>query len=504
MDNLMKHQLTFSRSAIIAAVSMMTMLAGLSGCATGLDMSSLGFRNRNVDDELASTDDVKGPLERILPIGARGGSRGSSGGYAFSERNPEYQRAMKLHDDGDFNAAEKAFKKLVKSNKDNALQEDAMYMLGECQFQQKRYPRAQDSFDELLNAYPSTRHTTQATQRLFQIGRYWLNFEEIVTTNEIQQVDFEQPGKQHALATAEETARKRAERPLSHRMPLIPNLSDRSRPYFDTEGRGVEALRSVWLKDPTGPLADDALMLSASYYLRKGDYVEADRFFTLIRDEYPDSPHFRNAFVFGSHAKLVSYQGPDYDGAQLLAARDLKESTLRIFKDFPEREMMQEELRLIYEEEARKKWERALFWEKKRNAKAVSIECREILRRYPTSEAADKARQKLAELGQTVEEDKPKREFRLPGLPRPFSQEEMDNAKPLNEGSASQFEAEPQWEASQKTANAPEESNGSWLPWKWRQEPKELPADKGADRPIPNFDEEAPADEEEEFIRQLL
>ncbi|MCA9040402.1 MAG: tetratricopeptide repeat protein [Planctomycetaceae bacterium] len=500
----MKHQLTISRSALIAAVSMMTFL---SGCATGLDMSSLSFRNRSHDDELASTDDIKGPLERILPIGAEGSSRGSRGGYAFSERNPEYQRAMKLHDEGEFSKAESAFKKLAKANKDNALHEDSMFMLAECQFQQKRYPQAQDSYDELLNAYPSTRHTTQATQRLFQIGRYWLDFEEIVTPNEIQQVDFEQPGKQHALSTTEETAQKKSQRPLSQRYALVPNLGDRSRPYFDTEGRAIEALRSVWLKDPTGPLADDALMMTGSYYLRQGDYVEADRFFTLIRDEYPDSPHFRNAYVFGSHAKLVSYQGPEYDGQQLLAARDLKESTLRIFNDFPERNMVKEELRMIYEEEAHKEWERALFWEKKRNSKAVQIQCREILRRYPTSEAADKARQKLAELGEVVQS--PKQEFSLPSIPkpsipRPFSQDRIEEAKPIEKESTSPFgPSEPQWEAS-PNSESETKSGGSWLPWKWRQEPKALPEEnQNSEKLVPNF-ESAPESEEDEFIRQLL
>ncbi|MEZ6044487.1 MAG: outer membrane protein assembly factor BamD [Planctomycetaceae bacterium] len=213
---------------------------------------------------------------------------------------------------------------------------------------------------------------------------------------------------------------------------MIPNLRDRSRPYFDSEGRAIQALRSVWLKDPTGPLADDALMLTASYYMRQGDYVEADRFFTMIREEYPESTHFQNAFVFGSHAKLVSYQGPAYDSEQLLAARDLKASTLRIFKDLPEREMIRDELRLIYEEEAHKEWQRAMFWQKKKNYKAVQIQCREIIRRYPTSDAADKADdRKLAELGAVVEE--PEREFKLPSMPRPFSQERVAEAKPIEE-----------------------------------------------------------------------
>ncbi|MEZ6044486.1 MAG: hypothetical protein R3C11_02670 [Planctomycetaceae bacterium] len=100
----------------------MTFLGGMSGCQSlGLNKSSFGFRNRESEEELASTDDIKGPLERILPIGARGSASGPSGAYAFSERNPEYQKASKLYDDGKYAEAEKAFKQLAKSNKETAL-----------------------------------------------------------------------------------------------------------------------------------------------------------------------------------------------------------------------------------------------------------------------------------------------------------------------------------------------------------------------------------------------
>ncbi len=100
---------------------------------------------------------------------------------------------------------------------------------------------------------------------------------------------------------------------------------------FDTDGRALQALRSIWLHDTTGPLADDALMLSANYHLRTGDFTESARLYKLLREQYPDSKHFENAFMLGSHVTLASYQGPSYDGKSLDEATKLKEAALRIF-----------------------------------------------------------------------------------------------------------------------------------------------------------------------------
>ena len=182
----------------------------------------------------------KGRYSEFYPsVGKVAANPSAPGGYAFSERDPGYQAAQKLYDDGKHAAAEKAFKQLVKVNQSNALKEDAMFMLGECQFQQKKYPAAQDSYDELLNEFPSTRHMSQSAQRLFQIGRFWLDFEEIVTPGEIQQVDFSQPGRQQALNSTAETEKKQKKKPLSKRYALIPE--------FD---RWISALvRYQWSRD---------------------------------------------------------------------------------------------------------------------------------------------------------------------------------------------------------------------------------------------------------------
>ena len=102
--------------------------------------------------------------------------------------------------------------------------------------------------------------------------------------------------------------------------------------------------------------ADDALMLSANHHLRAENYPEAAQDYKLLRDNYPDSPHFKDAFILGSHVTFASYQGSAYDGRALQEARELKQTALQMFGDLtPEqRKRMQEELDLLkIAEEAR-------------------------------------------------------------------------------------------------------------------------------------------------------
>ena len=85
------------------------------------------------------------------------------------------------------------------------------------------------------------------------------------------------------------------------------------------------------------------IMLSASYYLRKGDYTEADHLYELIRKEFNKSPHLENAYVLGAYVKLMEYQGPEYDPTPLREAKKLKETTLRLYPNRPDHERMLEE-----------------------------------------------------------------------------------------------------------------------------------------------------------------
>ncbi len=372
----------------LAAAMVVLCLASLSGCQT-LDTGRKKISNMFVSSEHSAQD-------RILWHNHLGPMEGQD----------EFDAAQKLFDEGKFAAAEKGFKKVAKKYADRPIEEQTLFMLAESQFQQKRYPKAQDSFNRLLKKYESSsRYMERSTHRLFLIAKYWLDDPQPVQKQEIH------------LATggdnpsAAPTAIPRHKRPV----PLIPNFTDRSRPVFDPDGRAMEALKSVWLNNPTGKLADDAVMLSGVYHLRRGDYLEAEHYFDMLRDNYPDSDHAANAYKLGAHVIQMSYQGPEYDGRGLEKARELIESTLNLYPESADRERLKEGLERINHEEARKDWHRVEYRLRRREYKAAELACVTLLQEHPDSAFADLAKEQLEKLraarDERLEQSNPEPQF---------------------------------------------------------------------------------------------
>jgi TolA-binding protein len=406
---------------LVAFVLFAGICGSLSGCRSPLNMTSL--LKRDVDKDARSSVDIsdeKGPLERALGVALH--ERGSNGSSLLSEEDrEEFQSAENLYDQQRYQAAEKAFKQIAKKYKRTTLNlwgdgknekdiyrgtennkyenkqivEDALFMLAESQYQQKKYASAQGTYSALVKEFPSTRYLNVYTRRMFSIARYWLGFPESGKTGDLQLAEFEGDASQ-TVPALDETSRTNWD--PSRRIPILPNFFDNTRPAFDTDGRALEVLRMIWINDPNGPLADDALMMTASYYLRNQNYSEADHMFEILRKEYPKSPHHENALLLGSHVKLMSYQGPAYDSKSLVQAQQLKENMLKTHPGHPTRDRMLDELRNIEEAKAEQDWEDVIFYYQKRKPQAMKVYCNEIIRKHPQTSYAALARSLLAEL----------------------------------------------------------------------------------------------------------
>lgn len=368
-----------------------------------MDRAMLGVdehgRSTNPDDPVAFAGPAEpaGPMERFL-VASGFKKQDETSPYMRPTVPPEaqkaYDEAQRLFDKGDYKASEEAAHDLAKEYRNTVLEEDALFLEAESQYARKRYAAAQDTYSELFERFPSTRHMDVSTAHLFEIARTWLQFPEVVKSAEVQPVNFENP------ASSPLPKPKEAGFDVTRAVPFLPNVTDRTRPWFDTEGNALAALKSIWLNDPTGALADDALMLSASHYLRKGDYMEADRFYEILREEYPKSPHLEDAFVLGSHVKLMSYQGAAYDGTSLAEAEKLKESTLNLFPASGERERIEAELQKIADAAADRQWELVQLYRKKgrRFERSVAFSCHTLLTDFPDSKYAPEARRIYNEL----------------------------------------------------------------------------------------------------------
>jgi outer membrane protein assembly factor BamD (BamD/ComL family) len=378
----------------------------LAGCQTpGIDASALSKKDEEQLAQMTSTDDIHGPLERFaIAAGFKDGEKNKK----RQLMNPPaamaaYKKGEELFKEKRYVEAEEVFwKETAEKFAVFPIREDAIFMTGECLFFQKNYAKAQDKYDLCIKEYSATRHLDEISRRKFEIARIWLKYPDNITASDVKPVNFDEPVKNAPPQTAWQ-----APTDWTYRIPILPNLSDKSRPVFDTEGRALEALKSIWLNDPTGPLADDSIMLSASYYLRKGDYTEADHLYELLRKEFPRSPHVENAYVLGAYVKLMEYQGPEYDPTPLRDAKKLKEQILRLYPHRPDHERMLEELKKIELAEAAQLWAEVKYRKAKNQTKGVAIWCKDIIKKYPHTEFAVMAREELAKIKPEDKQDFP-------------------------------------------------------------------------------------------------
>jgi outer membrane protein assembly factor BamD (BamD/ComL family) len=276
-----------------------------------------------------------------------------------------YREGQEFYRQGRFEEAAERFERGAKRAPESPLQEDCLFMLGESQFFSDRYPSAHDSYNELLTKYDHTRHLDKAVARQFSIGRYW------------EQLDAAEPAG--ALGF---------------------QLTDSTRPRFDAWGYALKAYESVLHHDPTGPLADKAVMATANAYFRKGRFEEAAYHYDLLRREYPKSEYQLNAHLDGMKSKLNMYQGPEYDGAPLKEAAKIADDTLVLFASElgDERNHVVQLKNYILEKRAERDWFQARYYEKKGYYRAARIYYQLILDDYPTTAFVAKARQRLLEI----------------------------------------------------------------------------------------------------------
>jgi outer membrane protein assembly factor BamD (BamD/ComL family) len=375
-------------------------LASFAGCKTGIDASALQPDNEAVMQQMTNTDDVHGPMERFLQsLDWREENKKKKVHFVNPpEAMAAYHKGEELMKQKKYKEAQDAFwKECAEKFKDYPIREDATFMSGECYYFQQLYADAEDQYSLVVKEYTATKHLDEISRRKFEIARRWLGFTPqqsgIITAGDVKPVNFEDPS-----STPAPTMDYKEPSGITYTVPILPNFTDKTRPWFDTTGRALDALKSIWLNDPTGPLADDALMLSASYYLRKGDYVEADHLYDLLRKEFPKSRHTENAYVLGAHCKLMCYQGPEYGGTELEEAKKLMEQTMHLYPNRSDRARMEADLKRIELAKAAQLWANVKFWKVKAKPKAVAISCKEIIQKFPNSDYARMAREELAKI----------------------------------------------------------------------------------------------------------
>ena len=263
-----------------------------------------------------------------------------------------------------YKEAAKAFNQAISRWPNSSLSADAQFLLAECQFFMHDYPDAIETYDQLIAS--NSKHLDKIVRRQFDIARYW---------------------EQHHQSDPS--------------WPTTPNFFDGTRPLFDTMGRAVRVYENIRLNDPTGPLADDAIMATANSYFLRGRYDDADYHYELIRREYPRSEHQFEAHILGLQCKLRKYQGPDYDGTPLLRAEKLVK---QIKVQFAGKLSPEEKQRLELDEAAlvrqmaERDWKLAEYYQENGYNTSAKFYYAEVIRKYQGTPIANDAQQVYASL----------------------------------------------------------------------------------------------------------
>jgi outer membrane protein assembly factor BamD (BamD/ComL family) len=288
-------------------------------------------------------------------------------------KGPNESIARQRYDEGEqlfgqqqYDEAAKKFAEAADRWPDSSLEENAMFMQAESLFFSDKYSKACDLYGELMKKYVNTAHLDTCVRRQFAIADYWVKFDQ-----------------------------------ANPRWPIVPNLDDRTLPWFDPQGNAMKALDDVRINDPRGPLADDAIMAAANAFFVRGRWSDADYYYGLLRTDYPRSEFQVQAHLLGLQCKMKIYQGPDYDGKALVEAEDLIDQMLFQFPT----ELGEERQRLltakaeVRAQRAYREWHAAQFYEKGDYYGGARYHYNVLVQEYPGTQFAKQAEARLAEIG---------------------------------------------------------------------------------------------------------
>jgi outer membrane protein assembly factor BamD (BamD/ComL family) len=349
---------------------------------------------------------------------------GNSNGWAPMKPKPnpeadaEFQAALRLYQQGQLAEAEPAFRAIAKKRKETPWGEKAQYYLAETRYQRGNYVGAHDAYEELFKTYPGTRHLEKAVAREWAIANDWLAAAQAEPEAKDKDKDKD---KEKDKADPKAKAKADAKPDPAATLPWNARLTGRL-PLVDVNGHAESVLEHVRHHDPTGPLADDAVMRIADLYYSRANYREASEYYDQLIQQHPKSPFLQRAQLASIDSKIKDYDGPDYDGAGLEQARELVKQSLTTFPDrqASTADYLYHTLDLINDEQARRCYEEGEFYRRTKKATSAEYCFAEIVTRWPKSTWAKKAKEQLAQVAKMPRSQTlPSKIMTTPGSPDP-------------------------------------------------------------------------------------
>ena len=313
-------------------------------------------------------------------------------GYDDHRAQEKLASAEQLFSDGHYAKAQDAFRDLADNRNNPAdLAEHARFMLAECRYARGQYPEAVDTYHKLLMDFPTGVHRRDSCARMFEIADFWLN-------------DFR-----------DELEKRKDESGVLGWRPAWKSPFDKKRPWVGQEGRTLEALDHVWTHDMMGPLADKALFWCGYVNYIRGNFQEADHFFSTLAEMHKDSPLRPQAMAYAIQAKNNATGGADYDGrkcAEALQLVHVAEATVpQLTQDPAMAEKLTRAKFAIRSQQAEKDFRMAEYYERTGHPGSAVFYYELVRRRYAGTRYSDIATERKDWLLARMKEGKP-----LPGI----------------------------------------------------------------------------------------
>jgi outer membrane protein assembly factor BamD (BamD/ComL family) len=309
-------------------------------------------------------------------------------GYDDPRAYEKMEEADRLFADGRYDKAREAYRKLADNQVNPTdLAERCRFMQAECRRMRGQYPEAVDTYHKLLMDFPTGAHRRDAANRMYEIADYWLD-------------DFR-----------DELEKRADEKGVLRWRPGWPNPFDRSKPALDQEGRTLETLERIHTQDITGPAADKAIFWCGYVNFVRGNFQEADQFFSTLEMFHKDSPLYPQAVAYAIVAKNNATGGAEYDARKCAEALQLVHVAEASIPQLTQDPQMAERLTrakfAIRYQQAEKDFRTAEYYERTGHPGSAVFYYELVRRRYAGTRYSDAAGDKKEHLLARMREGRP-------------------------------------------------------------------------------------------------
>ncbi len=262
---------------------------------------------------------------------------------------------------------------------------EARFYEAECLYLQSYYPKAADTYVRMLNDFGfRSAHRLEATERLFVIANYWLDD----TRQEMELAREKREGKRWFAWS-------------------WPFHTEKTKPFFDEQGRAIELLEAVRFNNLDGPLAAPSLFLMGGVKLFNEDYREADYYYTDIVEHHQNSDKAASAIELAIFSKQMATGGAEYDGRKVAEARQM---IIQAQQKFPEvaakrGDYLRTQLGSCILQQAEKDYNSAEFYRRTGKPCPAYFMYEVVRRRYPETEFAKLATERMWEIYNKAEKE---------------------------------------------------------------------------------------------------